>query len=55
MELPVSRSMIVPLIVASALFMENLDGTIITTAPLTALLSGNQAPARHNARSACKS
>jgi EmrB/QacA subfamily drug resistance transporter len=32
MELPVSRSMIVPLIVASALFMENLDGTIITTA-----------------------
>ena len=32
MELPISRSMIVPLIVASALFMENLDGTIITTA-----------------------
>jgi EmrB/QacA subfamily drug resistance transporter len=32
MELPLSRSMIVPMIVASALFMENLDGTIITTA-----------------------
>ncbi|HEY3916731.1 MAG TPA: DHA2 family efflux MFS transporter permease subunit [Stellaceae bacterium] len=32
MKLPVSRSMIVPLIVASALFMENLDSTVITTA-----------------------
>lgn len=32
MKLPVSRPMVVPLIVASALFMENLDGTIITTA-----------------------
>src|SRR5258708_2587914 len=32
MELPLSRSMIVPLIVASALFMENLDSTVITTA-----------------------
>lgn len=32
MEWPVSRTMIVPLIVASALFMENLDGTVITTA-----------------------
>lgn len=32
MELPISRTMIVPTIVASALFMENLDGTIITTA-----------------------
>ena len=27
-----SRTMIVPLIVASALFMENLDGTVIATA-----------------------
>jgi EmrB/QacA subfamily drug resistance transporter len=32
MEMPVSRTMIVPMIVASALFMENLDSTIITTA-----------------------
>jgi EmrB/QacA subfamily drug resistance transporter len=32
MNLPVSRNMIVPLIVASALFMENLDSTVITTA-----------------------
>ena len=32
MELRLSRSMIVPMIVASALFMENLDGTVITTA-----------------------
>ena len=32
MKLPVSHTMIVPMIVASALFMENLDGTIITTA-----------------------
>lgn len=32
MELPISRSMIVPMIVASALFMENLDGTVVTTA-----------------------
>jgi len=32
MRLPISRAMIVPLIVASALFMENLDGTVITTA-----------------------
>ncbi len=32
MALPISRTMIVPLIVASALFMENLDGTVITTA-----------------------
>ena len=32
MASPVARTMIVPLIVASALFMENLDGTIITTA-----------------------
>jgi EmrB/QacA subfamily drug resistance transporter len=32
MKLPISRTMIVPMIVASALFMENLDGTIITTA-----------------------
>jgi EmrB/QacA subfamily drug resistance transporter len=32
MDLPISRTMIVPMIVASALFMENLDGTIITTA-----------------------
>lgn len=32
MNLPISRSMIVPLIVASALFMENLDSTVITTA-----------------------
>jgi MFS family permease len=32
MNLPISRSMVVPLIVASALFMENLDSTVITTA-----------------------
>jgi EmrB/QacA subfamily drug resistance transporter len=32
MDLPFSRTMIVPMIVASALFMENLDGTVITTA-----------------------
>lgn len=32
MAMPVSRTMIVPMIVASALFMENLDSTIITTA-----------------------
>ncbi len=32
MEMSVSRTMIVPMIVASALFMENLDSTIITTA-----------------------
>jgi EmrB/QacA subfamily drug resistance transporter len=32
MKLPFSRTMIVPLIVASALFMENLDSTVITTA-----------------------
>src|SRR5215471_19103452 len=32
MKLFASRNMIVPMIVASALFMENLDGTIITTA-----------------------
>jgi EmrB/QacA subfamily drug resistance transporter len=32
MNLPVSQNMIVPLIVASALFMENLDSTVITTA-----------------------
>jgi EmrB/QacA subfamily drug resistance transporter len=32
MKLPIQRSMIVPLIVATALFMENLDSTIITTA-----------------------
>jgi len=32
MKLPIARSMIVPLIVATALFMENLDSTVITTA-----------------------
>ncbi|HVA15018.1 MAG TPA: DHA2 family efflux MFS transporter permease subunit [Stellaceae bacterium] len=32
MKLPIARTMIVPLIVASALFMENLDSTVITTA-----------------------
>jgi len=32
MRLPLSDSMIVPMIVASALFMENLDSTVITTA-----------------------
>ena len=32
MKLPFARSMIVPLIVATALFMENLDSTVITTA-----------------------
>jgi EmrB/QacA subfamily drug resistance transporter len=32
MQKPMSRTMIVPLIVASALFMENLDSTVITTA-----------------------
>ncbi|HLI22337.1 MAG TPA: MFS transporter [Stellaceae bacterium] len=32
MKVPISRTMIVPLIVASALFMENLDSTIIATA-----------------------
>jgi EmrB/QacA subfamily drug resistance transporter len=32
MKLPIARSMVVPLIVATALFMENLDSTIITTA-----------------------
>jgi EmrB/QacA subfamily drug resistance transporter len=32
MAMPISRTMIVPMIVASALFMENLDSTIITTA-----------------------
>jgi EmrB/QacA subfamily drug resistance transporter len=32
MRLPIDRAMIVPLIVATALFMENLDSTIITTA-----------------------
>jgi len=32
MKLPIQRSMIVPLIVATALFMENLDSTVITTA-----------------------
>src|SRR6185503_14277949 len=32
MKLPIARSMIVPLIVVTALFMENLDSTVITTA-----------------------
>ncbi len=32
MAMPASRTMIVPMIVASALFMENLDSTVITTA-----------------------
>ena len=32
MNLPFARSMVVPLIVATALFMENLDSTVITTA-----------------------
>jgi EmrB/QacA subfamily drug resistance transporter len=32
MKLPIAQSMVIPLIVASALFMENLDSTIITTA-----------------------
>ena len=32
MKLSIARSMVVPLIVASALFMENLDSTVITTA-----------------------
>lgn len=44
MKLPVSRSMIVPLIVASALFMENLDSTVVTTAlPQMAVTFGTTA------------